>query len=34
VGAMLGVPGERVRERLGQMLDQGLIRRIGAVPHH
>jgi DNA-binding Lrp family transcriptional regulator len=31
---MLGVPGERVRERLGQMLDQGLIRRIGAVPHH
>lgn len=34
VGAMLGVSGERVRERLGQMLDQGLIRRIGAVPHH
>lgn len=34
VGAMLGVPGARVRERLGQMLDQGLIRRIGAVPHH
>lgn len=34
VGAMLGVSGERVRERLGRMLDEGLIRRIGAVPHH
>ncbi|WP_367068375.1 Lrp/AsnC family transcriptional regulator [Oryzisolibacter sp. LB2S] len=34
VGAMLGVSGERVRERLGQMLDQGLVRRIGAVPNH
>jgi DNA-binding Lrp family transcriptional regulator len=34
VGAMLGVPGERVRERLAQMLDEGLIRRIGAVPNH
>ncbi|MBS0610642.1 MAG: Lrp/AsnC family transcriptional regulator [Proteobacteria bacterium] len=34
VGAMLGVPGERVRERLAQMLAQGLIRRIGAVPNH
>jgi len=34
VGAMLGVPGEQVRERLAQMLDQGLIRRIGAVPNH
>ena len=34
VGTMLGVSGERVRERLGQMLDQGLVRRIGAVPNH
>ena len=34
VGAMLGVPGERVRERLAQMLDTGLVRRIGAVPNH
>ena len=34
IGAMLGVPGERVRERLAAMLDEGLIRRIGAVPNH
>jgi DNA-binding Lrp family transcriptional regulator len=34
VGAMLGVSGERVRERLAQMLDEGLVRRIGAVPNH
>lgn len=34
VGAMLGVSGERVRERLAQMLDEGLIRRIGTVPNH
>ena len=34
VGAMLGVSGEKVRERLAQMLDEGLIRRIGAVPNH
>lgn len=34
VGAMLGVSGEQVRERLGQMLSEGLIRRIGAVPNH
>ena len=34
VGAMLGVPGEQVRERLAQMLEQGLVRRIGAVPNH
>ena len=34
VGAMIGVSGERVRERLAQMLDEGLIRRIGAVPNH
>jgi DNA-binding Lrp family transcriptional regulator len=34
VGAMLGVSGEVVRERLAQMLASGLIRRIGAVPNH
>jgi DNA-binding Lrp family transcriptional regulator len=34
VGAMLGVPGEQVRERLEHMLAQGLVRRIGAVPNH
>ena len=34
VGAMLGVSGERVRERLGQMLEEGLIRRIGVLPNH
>ena len=34
VGAMLGVPGERVRERLAKMLAEGLVRRIGAVPNH
>ena len=34
VGAMLGVSGELVRERLGQWLAEGLIRRIGAVPNH
>ncbi len=34
VGAMLGVSGEAVRERLAQMLQQGLVRRIGAVPNH
>ncbi|PXW93392.1 AsnC family transcriptional regulator [Sphaerotilus hippei] len=34
VGAMLGVSGERVRERLGRMLEAGLVRRIGAVPNH
>ncbi len=34
VGAMLGVSGEVVRERLAQMLDERLIRRIGAVPNH
>ncbi|MEO7954488.1 MAG: Lrp/AsnC family transcriptional regulator [Polaromonas sp.] len=34
VGARLGVSGEVVRERLAQMLDSGLIRRIGAVPNH
>lgn len=34
VGAVLGVSGARVRERLAQMLDEGLVRRIGAVPNH
>ena len=34
VGAMLGVDGAVVRERLAGMLDEGLIRRIGAVPNH
>lgn len=34
VGAMLGVSGELVRERLSAMLESGLIRRIGAVPNH
>ena len=30
----LAVSSAQVRERLAQMLDQGLIRRIGAVPNH
>ena len=34
VGAMLGVSGEQVRQRLQAMLALGLIRRIGAVPNH
>jgi siroheme decarboxylase len=34
VGAMLGVSGEQVRERLQSMLETGLVRRIGAVPNH
>lgn len=34
VGAMLGVDGDRVRTRLAAMLDEGLVRRIGAVPNH
>mgnify|MGYP001306424391 CR=1 FL=1 len=34
VGATLGVSGERVRERLREMIDEGLVRRIGAVPNH
>ncbi len=34
VGAMLGVDGERVRTRLAAMLQEGLVRRIGAVPNH
>jgi len=34
VGERLGVPGQQVRERLAQMLESGLVRRIGAVPNH
>jgi len=34
VGAMLGVGGEVVRERLAALLDAGVVRRIGAVPSH
>lgn len=34
VGAMLGVSGEAVRERLQTMIDTGLVRRIGAIPNH
>jgi len=34
VGAMLGVSGAVVRERLAAMLERGLVRRIGAVPNH
>lgn len=34
LGATLGTSGAAVRERLAQWLDQGLVRRIGAVPNH
>ncbi len=34
VGASLGISGEQVRERLQAMLEEGLVRRIGAVPNH
>jgi DNA-binding Lrp family transcriptional regulator len=34
VAAQLGVSEDIVRERLAGMLDEGLIRRIGAVPNH
>ena len=34
VGAALGIRGEQVRERLQAMLEEGLVRRIGAVPNH
>ncbi|HET7794785.1 MAG TPA: Lrp/AsnC family transcriptional regulator [Rhizobacter sp.] len=34
IGAMLGVPSSAVRERFAQMREQGLVRRIGAVPNH
>ncbi|MFP5485872.1 MAG: Lrp/AsnC family transcriptional regulator, partial [Gammaproteobacteria bacterium] len=32
VGERLGVSDQQVRERLAQMLESGLVRRIGAVP--
>ncbi|SDL96097.1 transcriptional regulator, AsnC family [Oryzisolibacter propanilivorax] len=34
VGAPLGLSGTQVRQRLQQMLADGLVRRIGAVPNH
>ena len=34
VGAQLGVSGAVVRERLGKLLREGVVRRIGAVPNH
>ena len=34
VGAVLGVGSEAVRKRLAEMLNAGLIRRIGVVPNH
>lgn len=34
LGVMLGTSGDAVRERLAQWLEQGLVRRIGAVPNH
>jgi DNA-binding Lrp family transcriptional regulator len=34
IGAMLGVSSAAVRERFAQMREQGLVRRIGAVPNH
>jgi len=34
IGARIGVSGAAVRERLAGMLNEGLIRRIGAVPNH
>lgn len=34
VGELLGVSGAVVRERFAGMLDEGLVRRIGAVPNH
>ncbi len=34
VAAVLGVSAAAVQQRLAEMLAEGLIRRIGAVPHH
>jgi siroheme decarboxylase len=34
VAAMLGVSSETVRERFGELLASGVVRRIGAVPNH
>jgi DNA-binding Lrp family transcriptional regulator len=34
VGAMLGVSSDAVRARFAELLETGLVRRIGAVPNH
>lgn len=34
IGTELGIPGDEVIRRLRQMVDSGVIRRIGAVPNH
>lgn len=34
VGAVLGISGEQVRERLAALQQDGVVRRIGAVPNH
>jgi DNA-binding Lrp family transcriptional regulator len=34
VGAMLGVSSDAVRARFAELLESGLVRRIGAVPNH
>lgn len=34
IGTELGIPGDEVIRRLRQMVDTGVIRRIGAVPNH
>lgn len=34
LAAMLGTDASVVRKRLAEMLDEGLVRRIGAVPNH
>ena len=34
IGAMVGISAREVQERLGAMLERGLIRRIGAVANH
>jgi len=34
LGAELGITADEVRQRLGRMLEIGIIRRIGAVPNH
>jgi DNA-binding Lrp family transcriptional regulator len=34
VGAMLGVSSDAVRTRFAELLESGLVRRIGAVPNH
>ena len=34
VGAMLGTSGDAVSRRLGELLTDGVVRRIGVVPNH